>query len=507
MFSTRYGTTSGFGSPVRITTAGRFLSPQLTGTTDQMDYSRETDCLERYFICRGIRKGYTNYNISIELNRQVDATVLSNVLRQMILDSPYLAANAFRVGSDDDEKRNGANFRVDYVREITFKDTVSFETLTKVDNEFFMDLDQRWCAIDVQLPMWRLVLFEGYGRWIVSFYCDHTLFDGGSGALFMKNLVRHLDRFSKSASLTKQEILFEYHADGPRLGKIPFGAFTNLSLYKSSMFERLLMITKTVLPNWTTALMNSVTANGRKYSQYPLFDTGKPPELEPATKIVSLTLPSSVAKSLLALCKENQMTFTPLLSALTLYAFQESFIKKISDKKFSATIGIDIDGRRYLPQFKDKYGLTMSMSTVRANPLPSAKNWFETDSEVRQISKSLTQDLTTKFPFKFVSLLSYVNYWRQMDEKLNLTKLVTVDLSNLGVQDFSSGDFEVTNAWFSQSTGISQHMVVSSITVGQNTNMCFGFTRLLVEMASEQALADFKECFLQAAKELLENAS
>lgn len=81
-----------------------------------MDYARVPDGLECYYICQGTKRFYSNFNLSVELNRKTDAIQLSNALRAMVLKTPYLSSNVFRNGNFNDKKCNGSNFKINYLK-------------------------------------------------------------------------------------------------------------------------------------------------------------------------------------------------------------------------------------------------------------------------------------------------------------------------------------------------------------------------------------------------------
>ena len=472
-----------------------------------MNYGRDPDALERYYICRGTKKLYTNFNISVELNRKIDAKVLSNALRAMILKTPYLSSNAFRNGDSDDQKRNGTNFEINYLQKIEFETVVSFEKFNKLDSEFFTLLDDRYCPIGEQLPLWRLVVFENPDTQVLSFYCDHMLFDGTSGVLFMKNLVKELNECWKSPNLFYQPVLYDREKDAPTLGKIPRGACSGLSLYKPSIVDIVrAMFTKLCVPTFVKKFFQSYIWGGPNLYRHPTFVSGCRGRADPKTRVRAVSLTSDLTIPLLKLCKANQVTFTPLLTTLTLYSFQQTVKKKLSLDNTSSKICIDINGRRYLPEYVNRYGLCMSTSTILVDPIPSPNKWFDKKSPLRKTNKSLLQDLASRYPFRIVGIMNYLNLWKFLAKQLGLTEWKTLDCSNVGVQDISCGDWSATSAWFSQSTGTALNLVLSCISVKGAINICFGFASDLVDLVGEETIDAFEAHFKRTIHELIETS-
>ena len=468
-----------------------------------MDYSRDPDALERYYIYRATRKLYTNFNISVELNRRTDAKQLSNALRAMILRTPYLATNATKKHNSDDAKCNGHNYKVNYISKIEFETAVSFEKLEKVDSEFFTRLDERVCQVGEQLPLWRLVVFENSETQVLSLYCDHTFFDGTSGVLFMKDLVKELDQCWNSPSISYQPVLFDCEKDAPSVGKIPRGAFSGLSLYKLSIFEAVRIALSQWVPSFVKRFLQSYIWDGPNLFRNPMFVSGCRSKTSPRTCVRAVSLTRDLAEPLLKLCKANQVTFTPLLVILALYSFQQTVKTKLSLENTSSHINIDINGRRYVPPYANKYGLCMATSLRLIGPVPSPGKWFDQNSPLRKTNKKLLEDVASRYPFRYVGILNHINFWSFVDKQLGLANWKTLDCSNVGVQDISSGDWYATSAWFSQSVGSALHLVVSCISVNGAINMCFGFAAPLVDLVGEETIDAFEAHFNRTVRELV----
>lgn len=473
-----------------------------------MDYARDPDNLECFYICQGTKRLYTNFNLSVELNRKTDAVQLSNVLRAMVLKTPYLSCNVFRNGNFNDRKCNGSNFKLNYLKKIEFEAVVSFEKFVNIDNDFFTLLTERVFPMGQQLPLWQLVVFENPDTQILSFYCDHTFFDGTSGVLFMKDLVKGLNEYWKSPNLSYVPVLFDYEKDAPNLGKIPLSGFSGLSLYKVSIFKAIrITLDELCMPSFAKKFFRTFIKGGPNMYRNPVFVSGCLSEPETKTLIRAVSLTKDLAGPLLRLCKANKVTFTPLLAMLALYSFQQTVKKKLSKTNTSSSICIDINGRRYLPECANRYGLFMSTSMSLVPPIPPPREWFDKHSPLRKTNKTLNKHIASRFPFKFVGVLKYVNPWFLADKQLGLTDLKTMDCSNVGVQDISCGDWYASSAWFSQSVGNLVNMGVSCISVEGVINTCFGFAAPLVDLVGEETIDAFEDHFLVTVQDLIETGS
>ena len=469
-----------------------------------MDYARVPDGLECYYICQGMKRFYSNFNLSVELNRKTDAIQLSNALRAMVLKTPYLSSNVFRNGNLNDKKCNGSNFKINYLKKIEFESAVSFEKFEEVDSDFFTLFDERVCPIGEHLPLWQLVVFENPDTQVLSFYCDHTFFDGTSGVLFMKDLVKELNECWKSPNLSYQPVLFDYEKDAPSLGKIPRGPFSGLWLYKVSIFKVIRIgLDEFCVPPFAKKFFRTYIKGGPNMYRNPVFVSGCRSKPDPKTFIRAVSLTSDLTIPLLKLCKANKVTFTPLLTILTLYSFQQTVKKKLSMMNTSSNICIDINGRRYLPECANRYGLFMSTSMSLVAPIPSPDKWFDKKSPLRKTDETLLKDLASRFPFRFVGVLKYINPWFLADKQLGLTEWKTLDCSNVGVQDISCGDWYATSAWFCQSTGNAVNMGLSCICVEGVINICFGFAAPLVDLVGEETVDEFEAHFLRTVEDLI----
>ena len=146
----------------------------------------------------------------------------------------------------------------------------------------------------------------------------------------------------------------------------------------------------------------------------------------------------------------------------------------------------------------------MHTSPIIVDPIPSPNKWFDKKSPLRKTNKSLLQDLASRYPFRIVGIMNYLNLWKFLAKQLGLTEWKTLDCSNVGVQDISCGDWSATSAWFSQSTGMTLNLVLSCISVNGVINICFGFASGLVDLVGEETIDAFEAHFKRTIHELIE---
>jgi hypothetical protein len=178
--------------------------------------------------------------------------------------------------------------------------------------------------------------------------------------------------------------------------------------------------------------------------------------------------------------------------------------KKLGLENTSSKMNININGRRYLPQYVNKYGPCMSTSMSLVAPIPSPDKWFDQTSPVRKTNKKLLKHIASRYPFRLLGVLNYLNPWSLAYKQLGLDDWKTLDCSNVGVQDISCGDWFATSAWFSQSTGATLNLVLSCISVNGAINICFGFAAPLVDLVGEETIDAFEAHFRRTIRELTE---
>lgn len=422
---------------------------------------RKLGFLEKYYVCRNVEQYSTDINVTGQYNHYIDKVLLSNALRTLILKNPSFAVNIYRDGDlKYDAKLNGANFTVKPVEKIAFNDVVSFENIEGPLGELLLkELIGEASRVNDSKPLWRVKVFESISSktQYVTLHCDHTLFDGSSAAQFHKDLIVELEHHSKD-QLEIQETLFNYAADWELLPPLTDSSDKIADLYNPSLLFTLLeIVQKMLLPKWLYdgfwSLFSSSEVQAPLYAHNPTRN-----EINSNVRHINIT-PNDV-KRIRAFCKSQNTTLTPFITAVALYALQETAVPAVVKAPCSLELSIPIDGRRYFPEKKEdtKYGLYMGVLSNKVGTIT------DIISSASLITKNLTAGVADKSPFSFIGLLKYVNYWKFLADKLGKTdSRLTLEVSNLGLYLISHNDWSIDNLWFSQGNGILTHFCLSVI--------------------------------------------
>lgn len=419
--------------------------------------SRKTDFLENLFICRSTANHYSNgFRMTARLNRPVDSTLLSNALRLLLVKYPVLAINYFRTdASVPDQKANGSNFEARIVSPILYDDVVSFEKADAFDNDYLKYLSEIDIPVNVEKPTWIVIVTEVGETQYVTFACNHVAFDGNSGVHFVDDLVACLDAAEPSKSeLVK--VLFD-ESDAPSQTPPPSTAVTDLyDVSKWYIFKSvvLLLLVPTVVKTFVSSFLVPGHPNLFKH---PVFNY-QPISHDHSSLFHLVTVSPEKTASILAFCKRNKITLTPLMAACAFKAMDDTFAPLLKiEPSYSFTL--DVCGRRYYPELKKetRYGLFMTAVL----PVISRNNSVLLGA--RFISSSLIKALQDRLCFMFAGLLRLVNPWKMIQEQYDKKKTrKSVEVSNLGLVKISHGQWTVQDLIFSQGSG-SNHLGLSTV--------------------------------------------
>ena len=164
---------------------------------------RKPGYYERHFICRNLEGYYSNFNIVARYNKHISSAHLALALRTLIAQDPIFVLGIFRnknTTPEDDSKFNATNFNVRPVKSFNFDDVVKYEKISKFDDSVFARINERTCPVDIELPLWRIAVFEleQDGSQYLCIYFEHALFDGGSGVEFHRDLAKALEGVENS---------------------------------------------------------------------------------------------------------------------------------------------------------------------------------------------------------------------------------------------------------------------------------------------------------------------
>lgn len=480
-------------------------------------HKRRPGFFERNYIARNIEGIYTNFNITAQYDHRIDEALLSNALRAIILKNPSFAVNFYRDGDrSEDSKMNGNNFELRCVQKIDFEEVVEFfEMDTPFGEEQLTALDKRTCPMNDARPLWRVNVFECTSdkSQTLTFYCDHSLFDGTSGVNFHEDLIRELAALSEEDDLRFQGTLFDYSRDRELLPSLLDNSDKLVPLYKAPFIYSVVTIIKELLvPKWVKTLFNSfLNWNHPNTYKYPIF-RHNPTRKGINTNHKLININPDQVQMLTSFCKSQKMTLSPYLSTIAMLSLQETVFPCISDQRRSFEIDFTINGRRYFPASlsQAKYGLYVAAVDVTIGPLPSPATFKAILPQMKYQSKLLSSAVEDHSPFYFTGLLAYINVWDFIQTKLGkLDSRRTAEISNLGNRIIHSRNWHVRNLWFSQSNGLSSHFCFSIIsTKTGGLNLVVGFldeVKALQTSRGNNAMDEFVEHFsstlLQFAKD------
>lgn len=463
----------------------------------EIKHEREPGFFEKYYLCRSAEKYTTNVSVIARYNRHIDKVVLSNALRSLIVKNPEFCCNFF---SDEPyekiKKQNGNPYRLKPLNKITFEDVVFYEQIEKdLDDEILDRLDTEYSGININEPLWKLIIFENTASQYLTFLYDHTLWDGKSGQFFHEELLSELEHFSISEDISFQDNLFDYDKDKSILPVLPKSSDKLFDLYDMDMWYTFKHILKLIIP---TGITNYLTSNSL-VEPYTLISYPFPKEDNlsnlTSTKLRLVHVDASSLNNIMKKCKENGVTLTSYLTALMTYCLKESVLSDVGDNKV-ASILIPMSGRRYYPDKaqETKFGLYVGSMNYNIN-IDTV-----TEGNLKNLSQSLLKDmriaLETREPFKFCSLLKLVNIWDFLGAKVKKNDRGTIAFSNLGMANAEKGDWKLIELIFSQSNGIYTNYSMSAIsTPDAGLNITFGYSKYLENFIERTTFDSFLSLF------------
>lgn len=441
----------------------------------QEQHKRKLGFFEKFYVCRNVEKYSTNFNVSGQYSQKIDRVLLSNSLRSLILKNPSFTLNIFREGEvAEDARTNGDNFTVQPVERITFDDVVTFQNIDGPFEEELLRTFSERCPINDVRPLWRVYVYESSidKKQYVTFSCDHTFFDGNSGAIFHKDLVAELDRVSQDQTSQYQDILFDYAKDAHLLPAVLASSDKIVDLYNSSFFYAVLTIMLMKLPKWLIRVSRWFQQNDDLNADSKPLYTHKPAEKDVKSGFQVIHLDPQEVSRILTFCKHHNTTLTPYFTAVAMYSLQNTVYPHVTTTPCSTEIGIAMDGRRFYPDISNetKYGLYVGQYTCKIGPIPKSNGTFDhLRRPLAFITTTLASSIESKIPFCFTGLLKHVNSWQFLQEKIGLLdSKTTLEISNLGLKLFHSNAWSVDNLWFGQTCNIISHFCFSVIATKSN---------------------------------------
>ncbi|CCE72989.1 Piso0_000597 [Millerozyma farinosa CBS 7064] len=465
--------------------------------SNEIKHGREPGFFEKYYLCRSAEKYTTNVSVIGRYNKHIDKVVLSNALRSLIVKNPEFCCNFF---SDEPyekiKKQNGKPYRLKPLSKIAFQDVVFYEWIEKdLDDEILDRLDTEYSGININEPLWKLIIFENTASQYLSFSYDHTLWDGKSGQFFHEELLSEIEQFSKSKDITFRDDLFDYEKDQSALPVLPKSSDKMFDLYDIDMWYTLKHIVKEIIP---TRITNYLTSNSFS-DPYTLIDYPFPKEdiqsSRISTKLRLVHVDASSLNKLVKNCKENGVTLTSYMTTLMTYCLKETVLSNIGKNKV-AKISIPMSGRRYYPDKAQETKFGLYVGAINYN----IKLDKITEGNMKTLSQSLLNNmriaLETQEPFKFCSLLKLINIWDFLGAKVEKNDRDTVAFSNLGMTNAEKGGWKLIELIFSQSNGIYTNYSMSTISTPEaGLNITFGYSKYLENFIERAAFDSFLSLF------------
>lgn len=341
-------------------------------------HSRDPGWMERYYIVRNTGDYYTNFNITIKLDKRITKKLLSNALRSLISKNPWYVINFFE---SDAARSNGYSYIVRYINKLCLKDAVKFHDIDDFDvSKILSDVNDVKLPLNSDTSLWKLHIYTDklHNQYLCAIF-DHSIFDGGSGTTFQQELVNELNLVCKfeseenvngdglkadndvnvkeviSEEDSYEDILYEYN---PQMPDIPSAAQLITNIYDLPLLKRAQMWLLKYVPgnglsNYVQAvqtwLLNYVPeinqlckkflGVGIKYLPQrslkpvhmyltPDFDYKKN---NLKTDYININFTPEEASKIIKYCRSEKFTLTPYLNVLLLKCLQETVFEKNKD--------------------------------------------------------------------------------------------------------------------------------------------------------------------------------
>ncbi|KAI5957207.1 hypothetical protein KGF54_000135 [Candida jiufengensis] len=399
---------------------------------------RSPSLLERYQLCRVDNKYYPNFNITVKypIFQNYDSNqlsiLLSNAIHRVIEKNPILGCNYFKTNDNDEDYKNYMIRAID----IKYDDLIVNES-SDIDEEYFTNLNDIFLEINVNKPLWRLIINKNY----LTIVCSHIYFDGNSGCFFHKDLMEEINILNQKnlKDLPNLELI----SRAEDIKSVPPSITDTSSVFSLPIIQTIKNLTSIYIP-W----FNETT-------KYPIFKT-TPISVDQIlnNRFKILRINSQKLSKLLTYVRSNKLTLTPFLAAISLKILSKYYPEKALD------VTIPLNGRKY-DQSIDKYQGCVAESVIKLDPP------FDNIETSGKISTKLTKDLESRNPFYQVALLKLVNIKDFFRQRIGSYGRHTVELSNVGKLPFE-------DCYFNQGCGFGCHLQLNVVSDLNGMNVLFG---------------------------------
>lgn len=455
--------------------------------------SRNAGFFERFYICRDttgcLNRGFA---MCARLNRPVTDALLSNALRSVLLDHPYLCVNAFRgtEGTDlseaeqaEDAKCNGTNYVVRPVSEILYGDVVSRISVDKIDSSTFEDLARVRIPVNNEKPTWRLQVLADKSTCSdnVLFSCNHVFFDGRSAVTFFEDLVAAL-----AAADGKPEVKVLFNAEADKVGAVPKPAEDIVDMFDTPRLHA----AKTIVLAFMPTVVSKVLAS---YFDWTVPNLFKAPHLGALpfdgyneSKFRLITISPERVKSLVLHCRSVGVTLTPYVAACIYKAIETGLAPEYG--KFSQNAEMVIDGRRYYPDLTRKTRYGVFATTITPYVIGDT-----IDEAAFHLARMLNAGVADRHGFYNCGMLRLINIWGYFKSKVaNRQERSTFEVSNVGNVKVQKDGWQVENLLFGQ--GITGALItLSVVSTAAGMNIMISYHDKLDADAMEVVFAEFEK--------------
>lgn len=431
---------------------------------------RRPGWLERYYIIRNTYRYYTNFNITVKLDKPITANLLSNGLRGLLEKNPWYIINFFKDDAANYKYMNALNYHARYVDEIKFEDVVEFHNIEEFDGSIMSKMN------DYQLPincathgLWKIHVYtdKNQDQYILIMF-DHSMFDGGSGIIFQQELISEL----ANAQDTKVDVLYKYHSDLP---PIPLEAQSNTDMYNPTLYQKITYFVNKYFPKILINLYNKLFVPKPKANLgiNPLYSNSNHDwkHNNMKTSITNINFNTEETADILKYCRSQGITMAPYLNVLMLQCLQETILYHPQIQYSSETL-IAFQGRRYSPDLNPQYlkGVWVSAQSII---LPPITNTVET---MKYVYQEMQNNLRSKFSFGQFGLFRYFENRSFFEASTILPIKKTLTVSNLGKIPDTNDKYNIIDAYFGLSVGSNYNVVLNMIsTTKGGLNVTIGY--------------------------------
>ncbi|KAG7699108.1 hypothetical protein KL929_001619 [Ogataea haglerorum] len=354
--------------------------------------------------------------------------------------------------------------------------------------ELISDINKRYFSLNVQSPLWRLILV---GKNRLVFYYEHLLFDGTSGKNFHILLRDALaEALAEKDAVDAAAPLFDHSRDVLPATNPDQMAFVD---YRPSVAFAARVVFHEFAPRWLKSLL-------QPFSKFPLImdlferrDLARQPGV--ANDVFELVqLSREQVTHLVALARDHGVKLTALLAMM----MHVSLLPTVGNKYTDTSIPVNL--RRYMFAKPGPPELGLFMAEVNVKLLPAAEYGVVADecnwSLAAAVQDQLNQGLSSSM--KPIGLLKHISPRDYLESKLKSPRTTTMEISNLGTVA-STSPVKLLRLTFAQPLGLTGPYFGVNV-IGADT----GVDIVLVtssEMAPE--LAQAKAAFLRLLDKML----